>query len=243
MRRDPNLRHLLMSSKGDDIQATKTKLGDDSCTDFVMGTDNDVTCTDTDNHTLVTAKDDCIEAASRSGATTNDDTLKMNSSDQAVSPTGCFKRACSSTDSSICYFYNGIAQLPANAVVTGTPVCSRKKILTGTAGVGGGCPTGYEVIEGAGSDVQNACISAAACLGKSLPQAPNSMLVGNMNASKHLDYPAGCFIDSLDGLVYFNGPHQMGSSTAVTGTSICTVSDVVSWNSASSGTTAAPSSD
>jgi len=164
-------------------------------------------------------------------------------------PKGCFKYSCSESAKGVCYFYNGIGNWPdANLADTkynesfvGTPVCSRPKYVLGTNDTNAGCPGGYKAITS--DDVsdqlqhENLCFLVANC--KSLNRGPE-FRIGEHNASKHLDFPRGCFID-YDGLVdsgetaptvYFNPKtaEGFGADGVVKGTPICKVNSYVKWD-------------
>lgn len=191
--------------------------------DFPTGKTGSNNCTHPTNQSLILQENMCIFAASEAGATTSHSSFKEPSEWENVHPKGCFKYSCSEAANNVCYFYNGDGDWP-NGDLKGTPICSRPKHLNGTrnsAAADAGCPAGYEVI-----DHGDTCFKTAGCLGYC---TGSEFRIGEQNASKHLEYPRGCFIDNTDGCVYYNGPNALGRGTSVSGTPICNVSKVTTW--------------
>lgn len=193
--------------------------------DFPTGKTDTNNCTDGSKHEMILQEEMCIFAASEAGATTAHDSFKEPAEWEDKHPKGCFKYKCSESPKNVCYFYNGDGDWPSQP--KGTPICSRPKHLNGTkdsAAKDGGCPSGYKVV-----DDGETCYKSAGCLGYCTGA---EFRIGTSNASKHLEYPRGCFIDNTDGCVYYNGPSSMGEGKSVSGTPICNVSKVTTWGEA-----------
>jgi len=198
--------------------------------DFVEGPDRANNCTDmvgelADHpYEVIREKSQCKTAATMSGAglSPNFDAELANTGFEYIRPKGCFKETCSGSTGT-CYMYNGNGDWPntANASFKGKPICSRPRNVHGTMDSHGTCPLGYQVI-----DHDATCRLVASCLGKT---AGDVFDIGRYNASRHLDYPRGCFIDKEDGKVYFNPEHPLGQGTNVLGTPICNVSQTLQW--------------
>merc|ERR1719449_264935 len=94
--------------------------------------------------------------------------------------------------------------------------------MMGTKNTLNSCPTGYKIV-----DDEDYCKSTATCL--SISQG-SDFRIGEVNASKHLEYPRGCFVDNDNGKVYYNGPNSMGDGKDVKGTPICVVEYATKWS-------------
>lgn len=221
-------------------------------TDFVLGKDAKNECEDADNHTLMTDRKMCVEAAREASATANHSDFEIDQLQEVPKnshPKGCFFMPCArSNDTSMsveekrraCYFYNGVNS-PRNDIVIGRPVCSRKKYMKGKPRTNGGdgkpnCPEGYTTLNS-----EPLCGTAANCLGDA---AGPQFRIGQHNASKHLDFSAHCFIDGTGANkegpneVFYNNPDsgmtrggsKTGADGAVLGTPICVVKSSVAWS-------------
>jgi len=194
--------------------------------DFPMGKDGTSNCTEdpSANNSLILQESMCIEAGIESGATTSHASFKIGQEWEQKHPKGCFKDKCSEATNGVCYFYNGNGDWPTETQV-GTPVCSRKKHLNGkngSTGVGDdkACPAGYVVI-----DDEDQCSATANCLSYA---TGSEFRIGLQNASKHGDYPRGCFISTDDDKVYYNGKNDLKAS-GTGGTPLCVVEKAVTW--------------
>lgn len=185
-------------------------------------------------HSLMQSPSMCIEAAVESGAKTSHFNFMVPSENEQNHPVACFKAPCSATDSSNCFFYNAIEHTIFDADKTtfsGTPVCQRdrweKSASTATitaAGVHTTCNTaaGYSFV-----DDEWSCSRAANC--GFAPMAYEDR-IGNFNASRHLDFVRGCFVNPADNAVYFNAASSMGVPGAnAIGTQICNISQRLEW--------------
>jgi len=193
--------------------------------DFPLGQEDTNHCTEA-NARIMIDPGACIQAGVMAGASVTHATFMVpqGTTDrwEFKRPKGCFKAPCgsASTAHTVCYFYNGLGA-DAGANVTGTPVCDRPRHANGTQDAQGGCPDGYQVV-----DDEETCRTSATCLG----HAPgNEFRIGTHNASKHLDYVQGCFVNKDDGKVYYNKLTVMGLGTNPTGQNICNVSTTVKW--------------
>lgn len=231
MRREPVQSAVQLSSHGDLIATSKGPPNDFCKYDFPLGVaGSKATCTDTSEHHIILNEEMCIKAAQEAGASTPHATFDLDHWDFNTHPKGCFyKQGCSEDPKGNCYFFNGVDPMPTGSgAMQGTPVCSRDKYKNGTVDSAGaeeaGCATGYATIM---DEAQ--CSAAAKCLGDC---AGVYFRIGEANASRHLDFPQGCFIhkkmDGIDeqGCVYFNEPSPLGRPTGPKGTPICKVSDV-----------------
>jgi hypothetical protein len=192
---------------------------------FPLGPDNTDTCDDA-THSMILDEDMCIFAATLSGAMTSHDSFNIQDWDSLhpkdERPQGCFKHACAEAANGVCYFYNGDGQAPTGTI-TGTKVCKAPRWLQSTTPdvAAPTCPTVGSVTYTLVDD-ETSCRAAASCTSI----APGTIFqIGVHNASKHLDYPRGCFVDKDDGKAYINEASSMGDPTgAVTGTVLCNVS-------------------
>jgi hypothetical protein len=198
------------------------------------------------NETLI-SKLDCEEAITVSAAGTPTHLQISGERYENARPKGCFKYSCSESAKGVCYFYNGIGDWPDatladtkyNESFVGTPICKRDKYVMGTNDTNAGCPGGYKAITS--DDVadqlqhENLCFLVANCLSY---DRGDEFRIGEHNASKHLDFPRGCFKDN-DGLVegkpgsvYFNPKtaEGFGADGVVKGTPICKVNSYVKWD-------------
>lgn len=233
MRREPSPHKLHITPRGEVLMESRAKPSDDEveedmavefCNyDFPVGRLDTNNCTDSSKHSLILQEGMCIEAARMAGAYTFHDDFKLTSEWYDKHPKGCFKYNCGEARNRICYFFNGDGDWPTGPL-KGEPICSRPRRLNGTKdspAADGGCPAGYEVI-----DHNETCSEAAKCMGYC---QGTQFSIGVHNASHHLLHPRGCFIDDVDGCVYYNGPSHMGVGTSVRGTPICNVSNVTAW--------------
>jgi len=227
-----------MTPSGELVQSkpeTEVERAADYCdVDFVLGIAASNDCAITSglngvNHHLITTESMCKQAANEAGGLTQLD-MSIGSGYQNLRPKGCFQQPCSEVepagdtmagDTHVCYFFNGNKETPGNggATIIGTPVCHRMRYLNyiapDTDTRDAGCPVGYRVIL---EDLP--CRQVQNCLG----DAPGDQFrVGLSNASQHLDYPLGCFIDKVDHKIYINEASQMGRGTSITGTLLCKV--------------------
>lgn len=185
--------------------------------DFALGAEGGCTCEDPANHQLIDKEDECAFAAGHAGVVapvvTGEAPFRLSSEWYHYHPKGCFKDACKEDPQNICYFFNPIGDEPAQCAgnatlpgrpdvpapqVTGQPVCQRPRYLNGTVNVNGGCPqdSKYAVIMN-----ETACEDAALCLGYTKGA---QFLVTHANQSRYDDFPLGCFINTNDGLAYYN---------------------------------------
>jgi hypothetical protein len=197
--------------------------------DFPVGTEgSEATCAET-THSPTNDAELCGKAAEFSGAHTVDWSTAWKSSWDSH-PLNCFKLpSCPAGVSGTCYGYNEVAQIPDDqkTSITGTPICKREKYVYGEEDKEGSatCPDGYEVLM---DDVE--CKSAAGCMGKECAAnaMPFQFYIGHINASRHADYPKGCF--HHDGCAYFNsGDPDIPARANVKGTSFCKVSTNTTW--------------
>jgi len=193
--------------------------------DYVMGVEKSNDCQTTDNATYVNGRDECEEAAQLSGATVLhlqfevNDAVLMNKR-----PNGCFKAPCHPGHSEhVCYFFNDKGTPSPDQIEFGTPVCRRHKHKYGGPNTNGGCAEGYTVV-----DDRQICKESAKCMALVPSMDFDVGTQPNMNQSKHLDFPRGCFKGD-DLLAYYNPPNEMGNGTNVTGTPICAVTTPLHW--------------
>lgn len=194
--------------------------------DFIRGPVNSTNCSDTTQHALILEESLCRQAAEYSNAMAGvhagpNSSMILPVNYEYFKPRGCFKEACTESPTGVCYVLNEIGDWPSHP--EGEAICSRPKNLNGTQDSNWGCPTGYGVI-----DDPETCESVANCLSKT---AGEPFIIGTYNASRHLDYPRGCFIDSEDDKVYYNSASPLGEGLNVRGTPICNVTNVVRWGS------------
>jgi len=235
----------------------KLGLGQDYCNyDFPLGQANVApgNCTE-GNESLILSEDMCIKAADRADAGMSSHYVIEDEAWENARPKGCFKFNCAASESAnqICYFYNGIGDWPDATLAAkhqetfaGTPVCSRPKIALGTNDTNAQCPGGYKAITGDDINDQlqheNMCYLTANCLSDA---QGDEFRIGEQNASKHLDFPRGCFIDNDNlvgggaGKVYFNPKtaEGFGADGVVKGTPICKVDSGVKWDASGTQTT------
>jgi len=191
--------------------------------DFPLGNDGTNNCSHAE-HALITDPNVCEEAAARSGATTLQGHFEVTGAPYAETrPKGCFKEACG--DNNTCYFFNEYGGWPGPSI-DGTPVCHRPKLLNGTKDTNGGCPATYAVI-----DHEDVCRQAANCWDIPIDRETFRIGFDPRNASKHLLYPRGCFIDvsTEPAKVFFNPDEGGESGTNVKGIPICNVTSTVAW--------------
>jgi hypothetical protein len=244
MRRERPATSVHLSAHGELVHQAKAHLSSqDYCDmDFPLGNkDTKGECKDSnpgngDNSTKAIEESNggeslmCEKAAELAGATVPDFTYSIGSDDYNKHPKGCFLHSCSQDIVKNCYFYNGAPSQPTAATVSGTPVCFRPKYQNGTQFNSeaptdtGGCDTpDYAVI----STYQD-CFDYATCK-NSVVCKNQHFKIGDHNASKHLDYPKGCFQHS-DGCVYWNDvPAALGDATSVTGRPVCAVVNPTSF--------------
>lgn len=202
--------------------------------DFPVGIENTNNCSDPAEHSIITQENMCIEAARVTDVITPSNVFVLASEWTTQYPKGCFKYSCDQANpdefgNTTCYFYNPIAIIPSGSI-KGSPVCVRPKHLMGTQNTQGGCPTGYQKIMD-----ETICSATAGCL--SLGGGAD-FRIGEHNASRHLLFPDGCFVNNENGKVYFNPPSALGTGTNVLGTPICIVS--VHNSQPATGTTSTP---
>lgn len=194
--------------------------------DFPLGIDMTNNCTS--EHDVRMDQADCEEAATQAGASINShEDLTFDSF--SSHPEGCFKWTCPLSDNGngICYFYNPDPLVPAN-ITQGQPVCKRKKILPGTvdnstkASV---CREGYAPVKG-----ETFCYEFAGCMDP-VTSAGTQFRIDILDASLYNKYPKYCFIDAVDGKVYFNKPPSdtVPDPTDPVGTPVCNVTTVTSY--------------
>jgi len=207
--------------------------------DFVLGQPNTNVCTatghkkvneDTQNSTgHIIGKALCVAAAAQKGAHFTDE--EADDGQEGNHPKGCFKADCDlfkadgdslATTHPVCFFYNPTGGVINVAGVTGTPVCSRPAFVHGnddTQGCKADDQSDYQVI-----DDEETCRTAAGILGTH-PTA-DEFRIGVHNASKHLDYVQGCFLNLDRNKVYFNAKSALGDGVAgqMKGRNICNVS-------------------
>jgi len=209
--------------------------------DFVVGTNGTNDCTvpngvNGETQSLITTEAMCRQAATEANGVVQAD-MNIHADLQNLRPKGCFQKPCDAAVTvegetiPTCFFFNGNKETPGSggAKIVGSPVCHRARFLnyvvpdtdTGNAG----CPDGYRTIP-----TSLPCKQVSNCLAD---VAGDQFRVGLSNASKHLDYPLGCFIDKLDQKVYVNEVSNMGQGTSdrIKGTLICKV-DVSSRDAA-----------
>jgi len=236
------------------VQSTKlsskeyAKLAAQFCDeDFPLGQADQEPGNCTNANETLTDETQCIFAQAQSGAGTATALRISGERYENARPKGCFKYSCSESANGVCYFYNGIGDWPdANLSKTkysedfvGTPICSRPKYVLGTNDTNAGCPGGYKAItsDDATDQLQheNLCFLVANCLSY---DRGDEFRIGEHNASKHLDFPRGCFVDN-DGLVagtagevFFNPKtaEGFGADGVVKGTPICKVNSYVKWD-------------
>jgi len=180
-------------------------------------------------HTLLIDRGQCRDAAAIMNGKVQNATLFAKTYDeQDFVPKGCFQDACDPPGENawdkVCFFYNANGDWP-RSIASGTPICTRPKLLNGTKDTdGASCVDAYKVI-----DDDAVCKSAALCLGYEIaPKEEYS--IGNFNASEHLDRPRGCFINEKNGYVYYNDydptiiPQR--ATVKVTGIPLCIVESV-----------------
>lgn len=216
----------------------------DFCDDaYVLGTADTNDCTDASKQTTITRESLCRDAATAAGAAAGqyDAKFEVDYDNEDLCPWGCFR---SKTNTSV-FFFNPNGNVSINpGHHGGTPVCRRKRYMQGT--IASGCPTGYEMIDGApGSDLdRDACWGAGDCGGYQmqseyfdvgiLDPTPNGDKVDSIRppwAQVYNNMPKGCFIRSevisnktvLS--VYFNVPQTAAptSPTAEGGVPICRI--------------------
>jgi len=148
-------------------------------------------------------------------------------------PAGCFVAGCNTSidPKGLCAYMNPIGAVPSctnGTTCSGGAICPRKRLLYGaadSAAEDGGCATGYKVLKD-----QNVCGTATKLLRHC---EGDPFETGVHNLSKVMDYPLGCFRDTLDGgngthdCLYYNpGNTVLGAPSSVHGTPICIVADV-----------------
>jgi len=227
------------------------KLSVDYCNyDFVLGTDTAPGNCSQANESIID-ETTCIFAQTLSGAGVASSGFSLDHDERYENsrPKGCFKYSpCGGVANGVCYFYNTIETTPNDTYAMskyseafgGTPVCYRPKYVLGTNDTNAGCPGGYKAITSEDTTDQlqheNLCFLTANCMGQYA--AATDFRIGEHNASKHLDFPRGCFVDN-DGLVdgnagkvYFNAKtaEGFGADGAVKGTPICKVNSYVKWD-------------
>merc|ERR1719491_556508 len=169
--------------------------------DFVLGRENTNVCDDTVHEKItedttnstghIIGLSMCQGAADQTGAVFSHDTADIGKQDQH--PKGCFKGRCklfneAAEEKTACFFYNGMGGEPTDTV-EGTPVCSRPKLVTGSANAQGckAVDTDYKVI-----DDEVTCEQAQNCMGTYA--RADEFRIGVHNASKKLDFLTGCVI-------------------------------------------------
>jgi len=211
-----------MGSQKSEPEQSDSLRSDECNTDFVEGTVDTSNCSDATQHDMILQESMCKDAARYSGAGES-----VNGSMQLVHtwehrrPRGCFKESCSTTasPSGVCYRINLIGDWPTHP--EGMPICTRPRNLLGLKNAQASCPTGYKVI-----DDEDTCMTVSNCLQL---RAGDNFVIGTHNATRHLDYPRGCFIDNQDNKTYFNPANPVGEGVNVLGTPICNVSTVLRW--------------
>jgi len=212
--------------------------------DFVLGQPNTNVCTAT-GHMKITentqnstghiiGKALCVAAAAQKGVHFTDE--EADDGEEGNHPKGCFKADCdlfsspaTTTTHPVCFFYNPTGGVINVAGVTGTPVCSRPAFVHGnddTQGCKADDQSDYQVI-----DDEETCRTAAGILGTH-PTA-DEFRIGVHNASKHLDYVQGCFLNLDRNKVYFNAKSALGDGVAgqMKGRNICNVSSPLQFPS------------
>jgi len=170
-------------------------------------------------------EDECIYAATRGGAHTRHDSFEVGPAWQDVHPKGCFVFPCGTE---WCYYANEIGDQPMGQHLGGVPVCRRDRYIYGNAEAEVATDPSicnnpeYEVVL-----TEAACIQAASCLGD-CDGAPFD--IGINNASKRLEFPAGCFLHADDSFadrpcVFWNNPNWTTSfaPSEPKGSPICVV--------------------
>jgi len=157
-------------------------------------------------------------------------------------PGGCYKGPCSKTGGE-CVFYNsvqgragdpvgnGMPPKPGanGAAIVGRPICSRRRLMNGTADTDGGATScadpDYMVVTD-----ETYCATAAGCIGDTTTCAgpgDENFRIGLKNRSLHDFYPQGCFIRHADNCVYMNPNYPetgMPSRPQIGGgTPVCTI--------------------
>jgi len=227
--------HVKMSSQKSEPEQSDSLRNGLCNLDFVEGTADTSNCSDDPlnptNHTIIFQESLCKAAADYSGAGQSvNGSMQLAHYWEHKRPRGCFKESCTSSPSGACYMINMVGELPPNPV--GMPICTRPRNLLGIkdAQTGAatsiadketGCPKGYKVI-----DDYDKCIEVSNCLNYA---GGDNFVIGTHNASRHLEYPRGCFIDNQDNKTYFNPANPVGDGLNVLGTPICNVSTVVRW--------------
>jgi len=170
--------------------------------DFPVAPEGDCNCTE--GHTRVTNEQECMDAASFSGASTFWYNFRLNAAWEHYHPQGCFKATCQEAPSGVCYYFNGMGDQPAKCsgidlliepkqpALTGQAVCRRKTYDFGANNANDGCPAGYSNIM-----VEATCTEAAECLPKTIGVIPGgeSNIVTVRNQSQFDDFPHGCFLN------------------------------------------------
>jgi hypothetical protein len=242
-RRDSDVRTLEMSSHAEFVETLfgsslpmpgieKSASGDDYCDyDYTFGKQNTNFCDNRSTTEMSDLKDnECIFASTKSGAQTPNFGFEIPQEWDDVHPKGCFTFPCGDK-TGWCYFENEDGAIP-HKNMTGYPVCRRWRYLNGHSVAGaavddpGMCPhSEYEVIPG-----HDDCQKAASCLGDC---AGSEFRIGTHNASKHDEFPPGCFMHKNDthdrSCVYWNDPEkgtrpgEKNHPTMPQGTPICRV--------------------
>jgi len=203
--------------------------------DFPMGEEETSLCTNVAGMCAMQRPEMCAFAATQSDATVNNTAFKIGSPWFDHHPKGCFKAQCSEAANGVCFFWNNVANAPT-ANITGAPVCWRPKYISGTPD-----SMGVDATDTTGASCSNNPdykVIANETLCKSMTDflpghvlAPD-FLVGTqpiVNASQHLDHPAGCFfLTNSAGLneLFFNDPVAAavaGTAVSPKGTPLCTV--------------------
>lgn len=209
--------------------------------DFPLGKEGTTQCTDPTNEVLINSTTECMFAADQSGAHILDVSKFQVRNDgggwQDKHPKGCFKDVCDKKGG-VCYFDNLKAGGMPTGTITGTPICQRPRFVKAPAGTNGQCGQVAPKSPGAYQALQDEflCRVAGTLFGGADAQ---EFRVGILNASQHLDHPLGCFVDTADGITYYNPPSELSSkipSTGVRGIQICNVSAVTSWSNRFNGT-------
>jgi len=197
--------------------------------DFLMGEEDTNLCVNTTFHRKILDEGMCQRAAELAGAGIEHNFFVISEDYLDMHPQGCFKWRCelhdqSSTNASVCYYYNPNGDAPGDP--KGFPVCYRAEYLNGTDDTNGECDEGFQNVMD-----EDLCRDAAECLGYA--DEPE-FRVGEWNWSKHDEYPKGCFIRKDTGAFQFNNISSLGGAEPAHpkiggGTPICNVTHKVNW--------------
>lgn len=220
--------HLSPSGEMLKLQGTqRSKQSGDFCSEaFILGEEDKNNCTDTDLHSLILRESECRAAASEAGAQEGTAAFPfvVDYDHKEKHPIGCFKDKGQNV-----FFYNPNGDWPKNPQQKGgTPVCSRKRYLNGTASPEG-CPTGYAAVMD-----EDDCRTLAQCEGYCMQSVFKVGIPAETNpvqnppdprpawAADYDQMPKGCFIREQDGCVYFNQPRDAPPSNP-TGIPVCSI--------------------